>query len=350
MPLSSPPTFNPAFYGITLGAAGTVLTSTGASTAPTFQAGGGGAVDSVNGQTGVVVLDAADVGAAGGAANTFTGTQQIDSTEPRFIWNETDQAADEKMWDVDVQAKILTLRTRTDADGAGVNVIAVTRGTGTAIANISVGNAANNPTFTFLGTGTVTCNGAFTVPGGLITIGSSGPTQRFNESDQGTDLKNWSIAVQAGVWTLSTITDANAAGRNIFTATRGATVAVSNISFGNATDNNTFTFLGTGTVTASGTVQAARFAVTSSTAPNAGIYASAANTVGISANTTLVASFNASNGVIFTVANFLARFSAALPNGAAAAAGTLLNAPAAGDPTKWIPVDDNGTTRYVPAW
>jgi hypothetical protein len=37
-------------------------------------------------------------------------------------------------------------------------------------------------------------------------------------------------------------------------------------------------------------------------------------------------------------------------NGAAAAAGTLLNAPVAGNPTKWIPVDDNGTTRYIPTW
>ncbi len=37
-------------------------------------------------------------------------------------------------------------------------------------------------------------------------------------------------------------------------------------------------------------------------------------------------------------------------NGSAAAAGTLLNAPAAGNPTKWIPIDDNGTTRYLPAW
>lgn len=39
-----------------------------------------------------------------------------------------------------------------------------------------------------------------------------------------------------------------------------------------------------------------------------------------------------------------------LTNGAAAAAGTLTNAPAAGNPTKWIPISDNGTTRYVPAW
>ncbi|MEZ7524007.1 hypothetical protein [Burkholderia vietnamiensis] len=40
----------------------------------------------------------------------------------------------------------------------------------------------------------------------------------------------------------------------------------------------------------------------------------------------------------------------ALANGAGAAAGTLANAPAAGNPTKWIAIDDNGTTRYVPAW
>lgn len=37
-------------------------------------------------------------------------------------------------------------------------------------------------------------------------------------------------------------------------------------------------------------------------------------------------------------------------NGAAAAVGTLNNAPAAGNPTKWIALNDNGTTRYVPSW
>jgi hypothetical protein len=37
-------------------------------------------------------------------------------------------------------------------------------------------------------------------------------------------------------------------------------------------------------------------------------------------------------------------------NGAAAQTGTLTNAPAAGNPTKWIPINDNGTTRYIPAW
>jgi hypothetical protein len=37
-------------------------------------------------------------------------------------------------------------------------------------------------------------------------------------------------------------------------------------------------------------------------------------------------------------------------NGAAAAVGTLTNAPVAGNPTKWIPIVDSGTTRYIPCW
>lgn len=42
--------------------------------------------------------------------------------------------------------------------------------------------------------------------------------------------------------------------------------------------------------------------------------------------------------------------SVALTDGAGAGAGTITNAPAAGNPTKWIGINDNGTVRYVPAW
>lgn len=42
--------------------------------------------------------------------------------------------------------------------------------------------------------------------------------------------------------------------------------------------------------------------------------------------------------------------SVSLTNGAGANAGTLTNSPVTGDPTKWVPIDDNGTTRYIPAW
>lgn len=40
----------------------------------------------------------------------------------------------------------------------------------------------------------------------------------------------------------------------------------------------------------------------------------------------------------------------AFTNGAGASLGTLTNAPAAGNPTKWISINDNGTTRQIPAW
>jgi hypothetical protein len=39
-----------------------------------------------------------------------------------------------------------------------------------------------------------------------------------------------------------------------------------------------------------------------------------------------------------------------ITTGAGSSAGTLTNAPSIGNPTKWFPINDNGTTRYVPAW
>jgi len=40
----------------------------------------------------------------------------------------------------------------------------------------------------------------------------------------------------------------------------------------------------------------------------------------------------------------------AITTGAGSSAGTLSNAPVAGNPTKWIKINDAGTTRYIPAW
>lgn len=62
-----------------------------------------------------------------------------------------------------------------------------------------------------------------------------------------------------------------------------------------------------------------------------------------------------SSGQTFTVApspaaGELIATSSALTTGAGASAGTLTNAPSAGNPTKWIKINDNGTVRSVPAW
>lgn len=40
----------------------------------------------------------------------------------------------------------------------------------------------------------------------------------------------------------------------------------------------------------------------------------------------------------------------AVTDGAGVGVGTLTNAPASTNPTKWMPINDNGTTRYFPTW
>ncbi len=59
---------------------------------------------------------------------------------------------------------------------------------------------------------------------------------------------------------------------------------------------------------------------------------------------------NPASGLIINNVNFLMSNLSSWTDGAAAAVGTLTNAPAAGNPTKWIAVNDNGTTRFIPAW
>lgn len=56
-------------------------------------------------------------------------------------------------------------------------------------------------------------------------------------------------------------------------------------------------------------------------------------------------------GDIYTSdATFMHRTATGWSNGAGTSTGTLTNAPAGGNPTSWIAIDDNGTTRHIPAW
>ena len=76
-----------------------------------------------------------------------------------------------------------------------------------------------------------------------------------------------------------------------------------------------------------------------------GAWASPGDALGAASGTSLTLS-----GDITTGSGTLHKTSAPLTNAAAAQIATLLNAPVAGNPTKWIPIDDNGTTRYIPVW
>jgi hypothetical protein len=74
----------------------------------------------------------------------------------------------------------------------------------------------------------------------------------------------------------------------------------------------------------------------------------------LGSNQALAATFTGANTVLagtFKHGDTVAiRTSVALTNNAGASVGTLTNAPAAGNPTKWITINDNGTTRSIPAW
>lgn len=79
--------------------------------------------------------------------------------------------------------------------------------------------------------------------------------------------------------------------------------------------------------------------------------ASAAGTLLMDLQVGAASKFNVSKaGLITTNSATMIASNQAFTDGAAAQAGTLTNAPAAGNPTKWIPINDNGTTRYLPAW
>ena len=75
---------------------------------------------------------------------------------------------------------------------------------------------------------------------------------------------------------------------------------------------------------------------------------------GSTVDSSAIGSTTASTGKFTDITNgnvaALIKTSVAMNNGAAGFAGTLLNAPVAGNPTKWIPVNDNGTIRYSPHW
>lgn len=53
---------------------------------------------------------------------------------------------------------------------------------------------------------------------------------------------------------------------------------------------------------------------------------------------------------ISQAAGFIARSGVTITGGATGNVPTLTAGPVTGNPTKWMPIDDNGTTRYMPTW
>lgn len=209
------------------------------------------------------------------AAYTWTGVHTYSSTAPRNIFSDTSQGTDLKNFDFFLDAGVFTGRTRTDADGAGFNWLAVTRGALATISNISLGNATNNPTYTFNGSGTVSTGGSISIGGGsnifsgrvtlsangsvssgneALIFASSAPAMELQKTNAGANAKIWaSDASVANTYAFYLLDDARGSLTNALLFTRSG-AALTSLDIGNTTNNPVTNFLGTGATTHNGQV------------------------------------------------------------------------------------------------
>ena len=133
----------------------------------------------------------------------------------------------------------------------------------------------------------------------------------------------------------------------LFANTSNSSAAFVGMELSNGTRHLTLTYTGTGNTTAT---------VTNGATTEAGtLWTNGAFPLQFGTNSTLALSL--ASGGAATFASSITESSATMiatnttfTNNAASSAGTLTNAPAVGNPTKWIPINDNGTTRNIPAW
>jgi hypothetical protein len=195
------------------------------------------------------VLSAA---ASTSVANVFTAaSQEIENAAWRLIFDETDAAADERLYDFAASAGQLLGRTRTDADAAGASWLVVDR-TGTTVDSIALASTAitwnANTLFTTANDGAasgldadlldgsssaafaqIAAANSFTSSGAgtsrAITLTANAPVFGINESDAAADEKIWELFGATGDLTWRTRTDAEGGGATFLTVSRtGATV------------------------------------------------------------------------------------------------------------------------------
>jgi hypothetical protein len=73
-------------------------------------------------------------------------------------------------------------------------------------------------------------------------------------------------------------------------------------------------------------------------------------TLAVTGATTLTGLLTANGGITVVGGAKLLTTNTALTNYMGANTATLDNSPSTGDPTKWIAINDDGTTRYIPTW
>lgn len=184
-------------------------------------------------------------------------------------------------------------------NGANIvfEVTAIGAASRVAALTLSANGSAFTPQVTFTAVG---ASGSTDTTRNSVLLASTLPLLSFKSTSSGTDAKYWEQFATGNTFKIQTVSDdLSTASRDALKFTRSG-VAVGDITFGNATDNPSYTFAGSQTPTHGSTLL-------------------------------LATSVNLGNGV-------------------GASIGTLTNAPSAGNPSKWVAINDNGTIRRIPAW
>jgi hypothetical protein len=212
--------------------------------------------------------------------------------------------------------------------GAGTNPATVISGgiNGGILFDSGPGNLAENPGFYFDGANLNITN-ANTISNGITLVNTSSGGQGYYFFSTGQD---------------------NGPGKfGVYDGTAGASWLVID-----GTDNGNFIVAAT-----------AAFSWSSASSgfgpPDTGLYRLSAGVLSVGAANSTYTNFAYNyfytpsaycNTLTLVNASVLVTTQATFTNGAGTSLGTLTNAPSAGNPTSWIAIDDNGTTRYIPAW
>lgn len=160
---------------------------------------------------------------------------QVNANNPVVGWNDTDGGSDAKRSLLQATSATWRISFLSDNEGTIRDVINATR-SGVAVTNLAFGNATDNPTYSFLGTGATAFGGSGAFTGDLtFTVGSSFsagyrgmPSRTITTSDStaATDNGRSILFTGAGSQTFTVDSDFGAAG-NICVVLNGGTGALS---------------------------------------------------------------------------------------------------------------------------
>lgn len=189
----------------------------------------------------------------------------------------------------------------------------------------------------------------------------------YNTSDQTTNFERLRLSWSSNVAQINTEKGGTGTVRELFLGntnskiriTPSTTIALQTETLYGAVTGSVGVNITDDITSLSSTCLAVQSQITQSSIAGYTILALIANQISTGSGAKLLISGQTEAGIVFSVDNTglittnsttLIASNVALTNNAAAQVGTLTNSPTAGNPTKWIPINDNGTIRNIPTW